>query len=52
MNEDKPETSTQIAEGLLPAPLIDDDRAAWPEPNLRVNEPSAIEIFFAWEKLQ
>lgn len=40
---------TGIAEGLPSAPPIHDDRA---EPDVLVSEPTAMEVFFAWEKLR
>jgi hypothetical protein len=52
MNDDKPKSATEIAEGLPPSQRIDDEAAESAEHDLRVNEPSAMQVFFVWEKLR
>lgn len=52
MKDGKTESATEITEGLPPAPPIHDDRVESAEHDLRVNEPSAMQVFFAWEKLR
>lgn len=52
MNDDKPESSSEIAEGLPPIPPVDGDRAEWVEHDVRAKEPTAIEVFYAWEKIR
>lgn len=52
MKEGKSETATEITEGLPPAWPIHDERAEPVEPDIRVNEPTAIQVFFVWEKLR
>ena len=42
--------STEITEGLPPTPPMDDNRVESAEHDLRVNEPSAMDVFFAWER--
>ena len=52
MKDHDTEPVTEFAEGLPPAAPVHDDRADLTESSVRLNEPSAMEIFFAWEKLR
>jgi hypothetical protein len=43
---------TDVAEGLSPAPMPGEDQPTDHMPNIRVKEPTFMEVFFAWEKLR
>jgi hypothetical protein len=44
--------ATQIAKGLPPVQPTHDDDVESQDVNIRVHEPTAMEVFFAWEKLR
>jgi hypothetical protein len=52
MRDRNTEPASEIAEGLPPTLPVHDDRAELAEHDLRVNEPTAMQVFFAWEKLR
>jgi hypothetical protein len=55
MNDEKGDSNskqTQIVEGFPPAPPLRENRSESAEPNVRLDEPTARELFFIWEKLR
>jgi hypothetical protein len=52
MKDGKTESGTEIAEGLPPTPPMDENPVEPAEHDVRMSEPTAMQVFFAWEKLR